>query len=181
MEKSGTHRLRWEEGENNNIEQQQSHHNIVRCGDALLTGCYVPCVPSREEEGKHSSQGSLTQHTSLEHVEKSGTHPLRWEEGENNNIEQQQLHHNVVRRCGDALLTICYVPCVPSSEEERKHNSQGSLTWHTSLGHVEKSGAHPLRWRKEKTATCNNHNHITMSLEMWECITHKLFCSMCSQ
>ena len=54
----------------------------------LLTPCYVPCVPSSEEERKHGSreQGSLTLHTSLVHVEKSGTHQLRWEEGEKDNI-----------------------------------------------------------------------------------------------
>ena len=36
------------------------------------------------------------------------------------------------------------------------------------IGHVEKSGTHQLRWRKEKTATYNNHNynHITISLEI---------------
>ena len=116
-----------EEGENSNIQQPRSHHNVVRCGDALLTRCYVPCDPINEEERKHSSQGSLTQHTSLEHVEKSGTHIciLRWEEGENSNIQQPQSHHNFIGRCGDVLLTGCYVPCVPSSEEERKHSSQG--------------------------------------------------------
>ena len=146
MEKSGTHRLRWEEGERRNIQQPQSHHNVVRkCGNALLTVCYVPCVPSSEEERKHSSQRSLIWHTLLGQVEKSGTHRLRWEERENSHIQQPQSHHNVVR-CGDALLTRCYVPCVPSSEEERKHSSQGSLTWHTSLGQVEKSGTHHLRW-----------------------------------
>ena len=91
---------------------------------------------SSEEERKHSSQGSLTWHTSLGQVEKSGTHRLRWEEEENSNIQQPQSHHNVVR-CGDALLTPCYVTCVPSSEEERKHSSQGSPTQHTSLGQVE--------------------------------------------
>ena len=64
----------------------------------------------------------------------SGTHQLRWVEGENSNIEQPQSHHNVARRCGNALLTIFYVPCVPNSDEVRKHSSQGSLTWHTSLG-----------------------------------------------
>ena len=26
--------------------------------------------------------------------------------------------------CADVVLTSCYVPCVPSSEEERKHGSQ---------------------------------------------------------
>ena len=54
-----------EEGENSNIQQPQSHHNVVKCGNAILTSCHVPCVPSWEEERKHSSQGSLTQHTSL--------------------------------------------------------------------------------------------------------------------
>ena len=131
VEKSGTHRLRWEEGENSNIQQPQlqSHYNIVRnCGNALLTSYNVPCTCSQLGRGEKTQQSKITDTAHIiGHVEKSGTHRLRWEEGKNNNIEQQQSHHNIVR-CGDALLTGCYVPCVPSSEEEIKHNSQGSLT-----------------------------------------------------
>ena len=35
---------------------------------------------------------------------------------------------------------------------------------HTSMGHVEKSGTHQLTCMggEERTATHNNHNHITM-------------------
>ena len=88
VEKSRTHLLWWEVGENSNIQQPQSHHNVVRCGEALLTRCYVPCVPSSEEERKHSSQRSLIWHTLLGQVEKSGTHRLSWEERENSNIQQ---------------------------------------------------------------------------------------------
>ena len=118
-----------------------------------LTSCYVPCVPSSEEERKYGSreQGSLTLHTLLAHVQKSGTHRLRWEEEEKGNIQQPQPHASqCARRCGDVLLTLCYVPCVPSSEEERKYGSheQGSLTLHTLLAHVEKSGTHKLRWEE---------------------------------
>ena len=92
MEKSGTHRLRWEEGEKGNIRITTTTHASQcarRCGDALLTLCYVPCVPSSEEERKQGSheQGSLTLHTSLAHVEKSGTHLMKWEEGEKGNIQ----------------------------------------------------------------------------------------------
>ena len=78
VEKSGTHHLRWEERENSNIQQPQSHHNVIRCGDALLTRCYVPCVSSSDKERKHSSQGSLIRHTLLGQVEKSETHRLSW-------------------------------------------------------------------------------------------------------
>ena len=81
----------WEEGERATYNAQPQPHasqRARRCGDALLTLCYVPCVPSSEEERKHGSheQGSLTLHTSLAHVEKSGTHLMRWEEGEKGNI-----------------------------------------------------------------------------------------------
>ena len=56
------------------------------------------------------------------------------------------------------LLTICYVQCVPSSEEEKKHGSreQGSLTLHTSLVQVEKSGTYSLSVRKEEKGTVNS-------------------------
>ena len=45
-------------------------------------------------------------HTSLAHVEKSGTHPLRWEEGENGNIrtyvyQPKHMHTNVL---GDVAM-----------------------------------------------------------------------------
>ena len=97
--------------------------------------------------GEKTQQSRITDMAHIiRHVEKSGTHHLRSEEGENNNIYQPQSR--VVRGSGDALLTGCYVPCVPSSEEERKHSSEGSLIWHTSLGLVEKSGTHPLRWKE---------------------------------
>ena len=69
----------------------------------LLTSCYVPCVPSSEEERKQGSheQELLTLHTSLAHVEKSGTHMLRWEEEEKGNIkEPQHMHHNVLGDVG---------------------------------------------------------------------------------
>ena len=36
---------------------------------------------------------------------------------------------------------------------------------HTPLGHVIKSGTHPLRQEEGETATHNNKNYITMSLE----------------
>ena len=37
-----------------------------------------------------------------------------------------------LRRCGDAGLTPCYVPCIPSSEKSKHGNQrQGSLTLHT--------------------------------------------------
>ena len=135
----------------------------------LLTSSYIPCVPSSEEERKQSSheQRSQTMHTSLVHVEKIGTHQLRWEEGENGNIRKRNTTHasQCARRCGDALLTGCYVPRVPNREEERKQSSheQGSQTKHTSLVHVEKSGTHRLRWeegekgniRNTTTNTCN--------------------------
>ena len=50
---------------------------------------------------------------------------------------------------------------IPSSEVERKHGSheQGSLTLHTSLGLVEKTGAHRLTWEKEETETCTYNYH----------------------
>ncbi len=60
------------------------------------------------------------------------------------------------------LLTLCYVPCVPRNEKERKHGShgQGSLTLQTLLGLVKR--VELTRWggRKEKRATYNNHNHM---------------------
>ena len=85
-----------------------------------------------------------------------------------------------IRKITDTvLLTSCYVPCVPSGEEERIQGSheQGSLTLHTLLEHVERSGTHQLRWEGGKkndifvtaTATC-----ITMCLQMWGCVTHSL-------
>ena len=69
-------------------------------------------------------------------------------EGENSKLQQQQplaAQCACVRRCEYKLLTSCYVPCVPSSEKERKHSSheQGSLILHTSLGHVEKEWDSP--------------------------------------
>ena len=68
-----------------NAAVNSKDHNR-RCGDAILTRCYVPFIPSSVER-KHSSQyqGSLTMHTPLEHEVKKGTHWLRWEEGENSN------------------------------------------------------------------------------------------------
>ena len=61
-------------------------------------------------------------------------------------------------------LTVCYVPYVPSSEEERKHGNheQGSLTLYTLLVHVEKSETHLRKWDKGEKGNIqyNNHNHM---------------------
>ena len=59
----------------------------------LLTSCYVPCVSSSEDERTHGNheQGSLKLHTSL-HVEKSGTHQLRGEEGEKATTINNHIH-----------------------------------------------------------------------------------------
>ena len=63
------------------------HHNVLR--DVVMH--YSQAVMfhvfpiKRGEKTWQSSPGSLTLHTSLTHVEKSGTHRLKWEEGEKGN------------------------------------------------------------------------------------------------
>ena len=55
-------------------------------GMTYILLCFI--FPESEVERKYGSheQGSLILHTSLRHVEKTGTHQLRWGKGENRNV-----------------------------------------------------------------------------------------------
>ena len=92
----------------------QPHHHVARCGDALITCCFDPWIPSSEENKTHQSLAMISD------TAHSGTHRLRWEEGENFNTLQLWPHHNISTRCGNALLTNCYIPCFPSGVEKSK-------------------------------------------------------------
>ena len=79
------------------------------------------------------------------------------------------IHHNAQEEVGRHDLHPVMFH-IPSSEVERKHSSheQGSLILHTSLGHVEKSGTHCLRWGKGENRNIYNnvveaHCHVAES------------------
>ena len=66
------------------------HHNGlgyagIRCSLAVMFNVFIVYSEEERKQGSHE-RGSLTMHTLLAHVEKSGTHLLTWEEGEKGNI-----------------------------------------------------------------------------------------------
>ena len=84
-------------------------------------------------ERKHGSQyqGSLTLHTPLEHEVKSGTHRLRWEEGENSNTTPTTVSQS--RRCGDVSLAVMFHAFPVVRRQNTAVNSKDHCTHHWGM------------------------------------------------
>ena len=102
-----------------------SHSRQKICGDAILTSCYVPCIPVvRRQNTAVNSKDHWHCTTLLGYVVQSGAHLLHEVGGRR---KQQhitpQLHQNLARRYVMMMYDIyicnasCYVPSIPSSEE----------------------------------------------------------------
>ena len=107
-------------------EAQRYINNTIMIGVEmcmLLTSCYVPCMHSQRKQDSHIA---IIRNIDSAHI--TGVPGIVWDsppEVAGRRKQRQTIiqskqswtYHNVLYRC--YILTDCYVPFVPSSEEER--------------------------------------------------------------
>lgn len=155
------------------------HHNVTtKSGDALLTGCYVPFVPSMAMRSKNMKYQIAIYHSCWKCYWGCGN---EWDspsevagrrKEEHIRFYNHNNHNHTVIRCGDAWLTGCYVPCVPRpSSNQRGENLNRALIivrmiLHQPLGMWKEwdSPATEVERRKQQHViySANNHEHISM-------------------
>lgn len=121
-------------------------------------------ICSRSKDNRNTvvnvQQRSLMLHTSMGHEKKTsgwGSPPEEGARRKYSNIQHATLgqpHHmyNIIMAlegaCGDALLTGCCVPCVPSKKEGRKHSKGHWCCTHHAWSMWKKVGL--TNWRQER-------------------------------
>ena len=94
-----------------------------RCGVCYTLTCHVPCV-HRVRRRENTAGNSDDHRHCIHHWGKCKREELTVWDGKREKTATITTLQRLNRRCGVCYTLTCHVPCVHSSEEERKHDRQ---------------------------------------------------------